>query len=70
MEDIVFVAINIIALISVFIVTIMLIFKSTQSHIRLKHVEYLVYKPLFPFELPKQDPFRIASNYKRDLLTG
>ena len=70
MEETGMILVNALLLIIVFSLVLTLIFKSISAHLAIKRMEYLVYKPLFPFELPPSDPYRIDLQYKRSLVDG
>lgn len=55
---------NIIALIVLFILFILIIFKNIKIQSDVTNLDYSVFKPLFPFELTNNDPFKIMMYHK------
>lgn len=52
-------SLNVLFLIVSFILIVVLLFKYSSLYLSVTELNYLVYKPLFPFELKQDDPFHI-----------
>lgn len=57
---------NVIALIVLFILFIILIFKNIRMQTAVANLDYVVFKPLFPFELKNDDPYKITMHHKEE----
>ena len=61
--------INTILLVILFSIFIYIIVKNNYLNNEVSNLEYLIFKPMFPFELKSDDPFKI-SIYHRNLVNG
>ena len=61
--------INTLLLIILFSVFMYINIKNNYLNNEVSNIEYIIFKPLFPFELKSNDPFKV-SIYHRDLVNG
>jgi hypothetical protein len=61
--------INTLLLVILFSVFIYIIIKNNYLNNEVSNLEYIIFKPLFPFELKSDDPFKV-SIYHRDLVNA